>query len=58
MSEREDQSKTLGFTASEEDLEMFDKLQRKYYALSKSAILRKIFRAGAERILFEEKEKA
>lgn len=57
MSEREDQSKTLGFTASEEDLEMFDKLQRKYYALSKSAILRKVFKIGAESILLEEEKK-
>lgn len=57
MSEREDQSKTLGFTASEEDLEVFDKLQRKYYALSKSAILRKVFKIGAESILLEEEKK-
>lgn len=57
MSEREDQSKTLGFTASEEDLEVFDKLQRKYYALSKSAILRKVFKAGAETILSKEEKK-
>lgn len=51
MSEREDQSKTLGFTANDEELEMFDKLQRIYYSLSKSAILRKVFRIGAESIL-------
>ncbi len=57
MSEREDQSKTLGFTASEEDLEVFDKLQRKYYALSKSAILRKVFKAGAEAVLSKEEKK-
>ena len=55
MSEREDQSKTLGFTASDEEMEMFDKLQQIYYSLSKSAILRKVFKAGAESILKDQK---
>lgn len=53
--EREEVNRTLGFTANDEELEIFDQLQQKYYALSKSAILRKVFAEGAKRILNEKK---
>lgn len=58
MTEREETNRTLGFTANDEELEIFDKLQQKYYTLSKSAILRKIFAEGAKRVLSEKKEKS
>ena len=49
--EEKKEIRLLGFIPSKEELEIFDKLQQKYYALTKSDILRMIFKIGSESLL-------
>ena len=53
MEERKEikEIKLLGFIPSKEDLEIFDRLQQKYYTLTKSDILRLVFKTGADSLL-------
>ena len=44
-------NKLLGFYPSDEEAEMFDKLQQKFYTMNKSEILRMVFKNGAEVLL-------
>lgn len=48
------QPSVIGWTPSAEELEVFDQLQRKFYTLNKSDILRKVFAIGSVALLKEE----
>lgn len=48
---RETRPSVIGWTPSTEELETFDRLQRKFYTLNKSDILRKVFAVGSDALL-------
>lgn len=50
------QPSVIGWTPSTEELEIFDKLQRKFYTLNKSDILRKVFAIGSDELLKGEQQ--
>lgn len=48
--------KVIGWTPSAEEVEIFDQLQRKFYRLNKSEILRRVFAIGAEALLKDDED--